>query len=69
MHIKMMYSITTFIKNIFQYQMAEFNNAKTTVMLKSESEICQSCPTLCDPMDCSLPGSFVHGILRARKLE
>ena len=40
MHIKMMYSITAFIKNVFQCQMAEFNNAKTTVMLKSESEIC-----------------------------
>ena len=40
MHMKMIYSITTFIKNVFQYQMAEFNNAKTTVMLKSESEIC-----------------------------
>ena len=29
----------------------------------------QSCPTLCDPMDCSSPGSFVHGILQARLLE
>ena len=29
----------------------------------------QSCPTLCDPMDCSLPGSFVHGISQARILE
>ena len=29
----------------------------------------QSCPTLCDPMDCSLPGSSVHGILQARILE
>ena len=29
----------------------------------------QSCPTPCDPMDCSLPGSSVHGILRARILE
>ena len=29
----------------------------------------QSCPTLCDPMDCSLPGSSVHGILQARTLE
>ena len=29
----------------------------------------QSCPTLCDPMDCSPPGSFVHGILKARILE
>ena len=32
-------------------------------------EVAQSCPTLCDPMDCSLPGSSVHGILRARILE
>ena len=29
----------------------------------------QSCPTLCDPMDCSAPGSSVHGILQARILE
>ena len=29
----------------------------------------QSCPTLCDPMDCNLPGSSVHGILQARILE
>ena len=29
--------------------------------VKSESEVTQSCPTLCDPMDCSLPGSSVHG--------
>ena len=35
----------------------------------SESEVAQSCPTLCDPMDCSLPGSSVHGILQARILE
>ena len=31
--------------------------------------IAQSCPTLCDPMDCSLPGSSVHGFLLARILE
>ena len=37
--------------------------------LKSESEVPQSCPTLCDPMDCSPPGSFVHGIFQARVLE
>ena len=36
---------------------------------KSESEVAQSCPTLCDPMDCSLPGSSVHGIFQARVLE
>ena len=37
--------------------------------VKSESEIAQSCPALCDPMDCSLPGSSVHGIFQARVLE
>ena len=31
--------------------------------------VAQSCPTLCDPMDCSLPGSSLHGILQARVLE
>ena len=35
----------------------------------SESEVDQSCPTLRDPMDCSLPGSSVHGIFQARVLE
>ena len=35
----------------------------------SESEVAQSCPTLCDPMDCSLPGSSVHGIFQTRVLE
>ena len=33
------------------------------------SEVVQSCPTLCNPMDCSLPGSSVHGVLQARILE
>ena len=37
--------------------------------MESESEVTQSCPTLCDPMDCSLPGSSVHGILQARVLS
>ena len=37
--------------------------------VKSESEVSQSCPTLCDPMDCHLPGSSVHGIFQARVLE
>ena len=41
----------------------------TRVGLESESEVAQSCPTLCDPMDCSLPGSSVHGIFQARVLE
>ena len=36
---------------------------------KHESEVAQSCPTLRDPMDCSLPGSYVHGTFQARVLE
>ena len=37
--------------------------------VKSESEVAQSCPTLSDPMDCSLPGSSVRGIFQVRVLE
>ena len=37
--------------------------------VKSESEVAQSCPTLSDPMDCSLSGSCIHGIFLARVLE
>ena len=37
--------------------------------VKSESEVTQLCPTLSDPMDCSLPGSSAHGIFQARVLE
>ena len=40
----------------------------TTLEVKS-SQVTQSCLTLCDPMDCSLPGSSVHGIFQARVLE
>ena len=36
---------------------------------KSESEVAQSCLTVCDPVDCSLPGSSIHGIFQARVLE
>ena len=37
--------------------------------VKNESEVAQSCPTLRDPMDCSLPGSSIHGFFQARVLE
>ena len=43
--------------------------ARITYMYESESEVAQSCLTLCDPMDCSLPDSSVHGILQGRILE
>ena len=49
----------------------DWRNHLTLLLLhrKKESEVAQSCPTLCDPTDCSLPGSSVHGILQARTLE
>ena len=37
--------------------------------VKSESKVAQSCLTLCNPMDCSLPGSSIHGVFQARILE
>ena len=40
-----------------------------SMKVKSESEVAQPCPTLSDPMDCSLPGSSIHGIFQARVLE
>ena len=38
-------------------------------MKESESEVAQLCPTLCDLMDCSPPGSSIHGVFQARVLE
>ena len=47
-----------------------FSNSFLLFMkVKSESEVAQSCPTLSDPTDCSLPDSSVHGIFQARVLE
>ena len=46
----------------------DVNNLKS-MKVKAESLVTQSCPTFCDPMDCSLPGSSVHGIFQARILE
>ena len=40
-----------------------------SLKMKSESEVAQYCMTLCDSMDCSLLGSFIHGIFQARVLE
>ena len=40
-----------------------------SAIFAGESEVSQSCPSLCDPIDCSLPGSSVHGIFQARILE
>ena len=49
--------------------LTEIQTFNYIVKKKSENEVAQSCPTLCDPMDCNLPGSSVHGIFKARVLE
>ena len=51
-------SVSSFLKDLH-----------TAFHRESESEVAQSCPILCYPMDCSPPGSSVHGILQARVLE
>ena len=50
-------------------QADSFTSWATREVLKKESEVTQSCLTLCNPMDCSLPGSSLHGILQTRVLE
>ena len=52
-------------------EIGHFSIYKDTVIagVKSESEVSQSCQTLWDPMDCSLPGSSIHGLFQARVLE
>ena len=57
------------------FHISEMNNWCVVMLFtknigkKEKSEVTQSCPTLCDPVDCSPPGSFVHGIFQARTLE
>ena len=46
-----------------------FSQEKSYHQFENESEIAQSCLTLCDPVDCSIPSPSVHGILQARILE
>ena len=53
---------TTVRYNLIPIKMVVIKVTTTTKSL-------QSCPTLCDPMDCSLPGFSIHGILQARTLE
>ena len=47
----------------------EWSASRNEIERKKESEVAQSCPTLCDTMDCSLPDFSVHGIFQARILE
>ena len=49
--------------------MGSYKSPDNFTFWHSISEVAQLCPTLCNPMDCSLPGSSVHGIFQARILE
>ena len=51
------------------YSAGNFSKLCNDLSGKSESEVAQSCPTLSDPMDCSLPGCSIQGIFQARVLE
>ena len=57
----------THLSEWIKFKTEEF--ADKDVEIESESEVAESFPTLCDPMNCSLPGSSLHGILQARVLE
>ena len=54
----------------YKYTEAEGNRGlRVEVVAAAAAKSLQSCPTLCDPMDCSLPGFPIHGIIQARTLE
>ena len=58
--------------NLYIYKKANKQTKKTVSAKYNKekgSEVSQSCPTLCDPMDCSLQCSSIHGIIQARVLE
>ena len=57
------------LEPIIQSEVHQKERYKYCMKVKSESEVAQSCLTLCDPTDCSLPGSSVHGIFQASVLE
>ena len=56
-------------RNAFESALMRWMKLEPIIQRESESEVTQSCPTLCNPLDCSPPGSSVHGILQARILE
>ena len=52
-----------------QEEKSSIQGQGSELLCNKESEVSQLCPTLCNPVDCSLPGSSVHGIVQARILE
>ena len=53
----------------YYYNNSSNSNSSHIAAAAAAAKLLQSCPTLCDPMDCSLPHFSVHGILQARTLE
>ena len=59
-----------FIQRLFSSSsLSAIKGSAISISEKSKSEVAQSCLTLCNPMDCSLQGSSIHGIFQARVLE
>ena len=73
------YTCTLFLSNHFRscvdgqlgcfHYSAISSEASTYILVCLSAQLLQSCPTLCNPMDCNLPGFSVHGILQARILK
>ena len=57
------------IYNVALISHLQINDSLTHIHLKVKELVAQSCPALCDPMNCSSPSSSIHGILQARILE
>ena len=76
MHFTCLYFSSFFGKNIsvlflenFHYIIQHYQLQSLYYILDESESVAQSCPTLCDPVDCSPPGSSVGGLLQARPLE
>ena len=62
-------SLVIAVRSLSLIQNFSWDSNNRLVKAKSESEVAQSCVTLCDPVDCSPPGSSIHGILQAGMLD
>ena len=57
------------LEPIIQSEVSQKEKHQYSILTHAAAKLLQSCPTLCDPMDCSLPGSSIHGIFQATVLE
>ena len=69
MYIYTMEYYSAIKKNTFESVLKRQKKLEPIIQIESEIEVAQSSLTLCNPMDCSLPGSSVHGIFQAIVLE